>query len=207
MTLPVSQGHINYVVSLYTCFNNNTLGKLWTSSMPYLFPFIVEYRIKIELHFSLIAAAVLYIMWKNVGQEKIQRIEGKHIKEDPNAMDSKKRRGYWRVDCQSASKGLFLGLLCLVGGIIILIIFFVMKDTPEFSEEMFWIFSGTEMTILALSAIGCIGGFVQVQKLSHSFQRPYDLDELLANVTIMGAYVYAIFSMIASGMYLHTMKT
>ena len=40
---------------------------------------------------------------------------------------------------------------------------------------MFWIFSGTEMTILALSAIGCIGGFVQVQKLSHSFQRPYDL--------------------------------
>ena len=33
------------------------------------------------------------------------------------------------------------------------------------------------------------------------------LDELLANVTIMGAYVYAIFSMIASGMYLHTMKT
>ena len=44
MTLPVSQEHINYVVSLYTCFNNNTLGKLWTSSMPYLFPFIVEYR-------------------------------------------------------------------------------------------------------------------------------------------------------------------
>ena len=34
----------DYVVSLYSCFNNNTLGRLWTSSMPYLFPFIVEYR-------------------------------------------------------------------------------------------------------------------------------------------------------------------
>ena len=44
ISLPVSQEHVNYVVSLYTCFNNNTLGKLWTSSMPYLFPFIVEYR-------------------------------------------------------------------------------------------------------------------------------------------------------------------
>ena len=32
------------VISLYACFNDNTLGKLWTSSMPYLFPFIVEYR-------------------------------------------------------------------------------------------------------------------------------------------------------------------
>lgn len=44
MSLPVSKEHIDYVVSLYSCFNDNTLGKLWTSSMPYLFPFIVEYR-------------------------------------------------------------------------------------------------------------------------------------------------------------------
>ena len=56
----------------------------------------------------------------------------------------------------------FLGLLCLVGGIIILIIFFVMKDTPEFSDEMFWIFSGAELAILSLASIGCVGGFIQV---------------------------------------------
>ena len=94
-------------------------------------------RIKIELHFSLIAAAVTYIMWKNVGNDKIQKVEGKRFLDDGfhsdgsgsrGTLDPKKRRsGYWRVDCQSASKGLFLGLLCLVGGIIILIIFFVMK--------------------------------------------------------------------------------
>jgi hypothetical protein len=40
----MSAEHIDYVISMYACFNNNTLGKLWTSSMPYLFPFIVEYR-------------------------------------------------------------------------------------------------------------------------------------------------------------------
>ena len=96
------------------------------------------HRIKIELHFSLIAAAVTYIMWKNVGNDKIQKVEGKRFLDDGmhssdgggsrGTLDPKKRRsGYWRVDCQSASKGLFLGLLCLVGGIIILIIFFVMK--------------------------------------------------------------------------------
>ena len=38
------------------------------------------------------------------------------------------------------SSGLFLGLLCLVGGIIIIIIFFVMKDSEEFRGEMFWIY-------------------------------------------------------------------
>merc|ERR1719464_916336 len=165
--------------------------------MPYLFPFIVEY--------SLIAAAVTYIMWRSVGNDKIQKMDGKQI--DNISVDSKKRRGYWRVDCQSSSKGLFLGLLCLVGGIIILIIFFVMKDTPEFSDEMFWIFSGAELVILSLASVGCVGGFIQVQKLSHSFQKPYELDKLLSTITIMGAYFYAIFSMIAAGVFLPTMDT
>ena len=57
---------------------------------------------------------------------------------------------------------IYLGLLCLVGGIIILIIFFVMKDTPEFADEMFWIFSGAELVILSLASVGCVGGFIQV---------------------------------------------
>ena len=55
--------------------------------------------------------------------------------------------------------------------------------------------------------MGCIGGFVQVQKLSHSLRRPYDLDNLLSSVTIVGAYIYAIFGMIAAGVHLYTLDT
>ena len=60
-------------------------------------------------------------MWRSVGEDKIKKMEGKKIDEvgsigssvsfllltlqEPNG---KKRRGYLRVDCQSASKGLFL---------------------------------------------------------------------------------------------------
>ena len=58
-------------------------------------------RMKIDIHFSLIAAAVTYIMWKSVGEDKIKKMEGKKLDDD----DFKKRKGYWRVDCQSASKG------------------------------------------------------------------------------------------------------
>ena len=56
---------------------------------------------KIDIHFSLIAAAVTYIMWKSVGEDKIKKMEGKKLDDD----DFKKRKGYWRVDCQSANKG------------------------------------------------------------------------------------------------------
>jgi len=185
-TLPISPDHIRQVISLYACFNDNTLGKLWTSSMPYLFPFIVEY--------SLIAAAVTYIMWKSVGEDKIKKMEGKKLDDD----DFKKRKGYWRVDCQSASKGLFLGLLCLVGGIIIIIIFFVMKDSEEFRGEMFWIYYGAEIVILTFAIVASVGAFVQIQKLSHSYNKPYKLDNLLSSITVFGSYVYAIFGVLSS---------
>ncbi len=98
----------------------------------------------------MIAAAVTYIMWKHVGNDKIPKVEGKRKKmndgddgfDSDGTLDPKKRRGYWRVDCQGASKGLFMGLLCLVGGIIILIIFFVMKVCLQifFSGSQFFQF-------------------------------------------------------------------
>ena len=40
----ISDAHIQSMVGLYECFNNNTLGKIWTTAMPYLFPFLVEYK-------------------------------------------------------------------------------------------------------------------------------------------------------------------
>ena len=165
---------------------------------------------KIDIHFSLIAAAVTYIMWMSVGEDKIKKMEGKKIEDD----DHKKRKGYWRVDCQSASKGknkifflhnilisfsgLFLGLLCLVGGIIIIIIFFVMKDSDEFRGEMFWIYYGAEIVILTFAIMASVGAFVQIQKLSHSFNKPYKLDNLLSSITVFGSYVYAIFGILSS---------
>ena len=72
---------------------------------------------------------------------------------------------------------------------------------------MFWIFTGAEIAILTLAIVACVTGFVQIQKLSHSFRKPYDLDNLLSNVTIVGAYIYAIFSIISAGVTVHTLET
>ena len=106
---------------------------------------------------------------------------------------------FLQVDCRSASKGLFLGLLVLVGGIVILIIFFVMKDQDNFKPKLFWICNGTQMTILSLSIVSTIVGFLQIPKLSVSTTQPLDLDKLLLSSTILGVYIYAIFGMIVGG--------
>ena len=72
---------------------------------------------------------------------------------------------------------------------------------------MFWIFTGAEIAILSLAITGCVSGFVQIQKLSHSFRKPYDLDNLLSSVTIVGAYIYAIFSIISAAINIDQLET
>ncbi|XP_037087799.1 proton channel OtopLc-like [Pollicipes pollicipes] len=185
--------HAQRVMRLYQCYNNNTLGQMWTKSMPYLFPFIVEY--------SLIAAAVTYIMWTSVGRERSKQSETKKLDEG-STLDARRRK-QWRTDCRAASKGLFLGLLCLVGGIVVLIIFFVMKDSEEFQDQMFWLSSGTQLVVLSLSVVMTLVGFYQVPKLAAAQKKkPLHLDSMLSSVTIIGVYLLGIFGLIVGGIQL-----
>ncbi|KAB7507247.1 Otopetrin-1 [Armadillidium nasatum] len=166
------------------------IGRALINSQQYLFPFIIQY--------SLIAASVTYIMWCNVGKERLRKL-GNSCKAISESSIEKRSKGHWKVDCRSSSKGLFLGLLVLVGGIVILIIFFVMKNQNDFRENLFWMSNGTMMIIFSLSIIATIFGFIQIPKLSVTTTQPLDLDRLLLSVTVIGVYIFSIFGMIVGG--------
>lgn len=212
---PVSDNHISQVVALHQCLNTNSLGQLWTSSMPFLYPFIVQ--------FSLIAAGVTYIMGQNVGKDRMRHLKPsssssgnlkKNLINSSNGngglsngksclshgVDS--RLGDENVDCGGASKGLFLGLLCLVTVIVIIIIFLVVKEDVDFpAETLFWLTSGTLAGILSISSVMTVLGLIQVRKLSHTGKTPSALDNLLSGITVAGVQLYSIFGLVvgASG--------
>ncbi|XP_063232672.1 proton channel OtopLc-like isoform X3 [Bacillus rossius redtenbacheri] len=207
---PVSQHHIAQVVALHECLNTNSLGQLWTSSMPFLYPFIVQ--------FSLIAAAVTFVMGQNVGRSRIQQtLKKAHAKNNNNnnniisngsskngtAKSSAPAEGDWSVDCGGATKGLFLGLLCVVAGIVVIIIFLVVKEDEQFPiDTVFWLTSGMLAAILSLSTVVTAAGLVQVRKLSFSGREPSALDSLLGTATATGVQLYSAFGIVvgASGM-------
>lgn len=208
---PISESHISQVVELHQCLNTNSLGQLWTSSMPFLYPFIVQ--------FSLIAAGVTYVMGKNVGRDRIRkmkphakRISGPthitshhHHHHNNNNCNSKMcsssclletRYNGSQIDCTGSSKGLFMGLLCLVAGIVVIIIFLVVKEDEGFpTETLFWMTSGTLGAILAISLVMTIIGLVQIRKLSHSGRSPTLLDGILSTVTLAGVQLYSVFGL------------
>lgn len=50
----------NSIIDSTSCGRVNIMGTIVQDSAPYLFPFIIEY--------SLIGAAVIYVMWKHIGR-------------------------------------------------------------------------------------------------------------------------------------------
>ena len=56
---PYRQGVI-HLANNFTCGRNFIMGDIVKYSGPYLFPFVIEY--------SLIAAAILFAMWRNIGK-------------------------------------------------------------------------------------------------------------------------------------------
>lgn len=147
----------------------------------------------------MIAAGVTYVMGKNVGIDRLKSFryansinKKTHRSSDGNNNHSKNTKSTYSyevdaIDCSSASKGLFMGLLCLVIVIVLIIIFLVVKEDPDFPMEiLFWMTTGTLSGILVISLISSVIGLYQIRKLSHTGYIPTQVDKLFSSVTLTG---------------------
>ncbi|KAL0839430.1 hypothetical protein ABMA28_016149 [Loxostege sticticalis] len=179
------------------CGRNPIMGTIVTDSAPYLYPFIIEY--------SLIGAAVIYVMWKHIGRypsvandEDLERRLEAVLSRRAAALAAAQRGN--RVDCAGASKGLFCGLLLLVASLICLILFFVLIRHQELKRLSIYLADVSHCTLMILSILAILIGFIRVQSLKFRSEEQSDLNDILLRVSAFGLFVYAVFSVIAGGM-------
>ncbi|XP_076394623.1 proton channel otopetrin-like a isoform X8 [Megachile rotundata] len=181
-----------------SCGRVNIMGTIVQDAEPYLFPFIIEY--------SLIGAAVIYVMWKHIGRHPRwpHQVEA-DLERRLEAMLSRRavalaHAGHTRVDCVGASKGLFFGLLLLVGSLICLILFFVLIHHPDFGLIAIYLADVSHCVLMVLSIVAIIVGFIRVQSLKFKAEEQSDLNDILLRVSGFGLFVYAVFSVIAGSL-------
>ncbi|XP_070163625.1 proton channel OtopLc isoform X1 [Polyergus mexicanus] len=181
-----------------SCGRVNIMGSIVQDAAPYLFPFIIEY--------SLIGAAVIYVMWKHIGRHpRWPHQTEADLERRLEAMLSRRavalaHAGHTRVDCVGASKGLFFGLLLLVGSLICLILFFVLIHHPELGLLAIYLADVSHCVLMALSIIAIIIGFIRVQSLKFKAEEQSDLNDILLRVSAFGLFIYAVFSVIAGSL-------
>lgn len=172
------------------------MGTIVQEASPYLYPCIIEY--------SLIGAAVIYVMWRHIGRNP-RYVGVEELEKRLDAIMSHRavalaRAHHGRVDCIGASKGLFFGLLLLVGSLICLILFFVLIQHHKMGLLAIYLADASHCGLLLLSILAIIIGFCRVKNLKFKTEEQSDLNDILLRVSAFGLFLYAVFSVIAGAL-------
>nr|CAD7393880.1 unnamed protein product [Timema cristinae] len=194
---------------IYECRRSNIMGSLVQNASPFLFPCTIEY--------SLICAVILYEMWKNVKPEMEEGSKSMHqeICTTNGKVDRGETGGAFRmtvntphslhhftVDCTSAHKGLFSGILVLVLTIISLILFFVLNEDPQYKQTAVFEVNVCELVLYIISTIAVIVCMIQMRGLKYHHSSSghggggLGLDNSLLVMAQTGMYIYCMFSII-----------
>ena len=157
--------------------NNNIMSNLLAKSGPFLFPCTIEY--------TLICAAVLFAMWKNIPEEHEHYKHHKRRKkisrslalnqvidaengENPDSGYVTKSAHHYSVDCANANTGLFSGIFVMVLVIISLIVFFVLitSEDERLKKAAIEVASLTELALYVVTSVAVLIGMCQVRKKS-----------------------------------------
>ncbi|XP_021931657.1 otopetrin-2 isoform X1 [Zootermopsis nevadensis] len=176
---------------IYECRRTNIMGSLVQDASPFLFPCTIEY--------SLICAAILYVMWKNICRASpSQGPSGARAGRQglPPQAAYKRHPHHYSVDCARAHKGLFVGILVLVLTIISLILFFVLISRPEFVNLAVMEVNICELTLYAMTTVATLVGMLQVRQLKYDGGRNLELDNILLIGAQTGLFIYSTFTII-----------
>lgn len=178
------------------------MGNIEEASEPYIYPFIIEY--------SLIGAAVLYVMWKHVGPatefsvtfvpetSTTPATNALTMSQVPEDVASQRSVAQIKVDCVGTSKGLFMGLFVLVGVVIAIILFFVLIDHTQYGFLALYLGDLSHIVILVLSIIAIVIGFIRVRTLHFNTEKDEELSDILLSVSSFGIYLSAVLGVISS---------
>ncbi|XP_033150219.1 proton channel OtopLc isoform X6 [Drosophila busckii] len=179
------------------CGRIDIMGTIVYDSAPFLYPFIIEY--------SLIGAVVLYVMWKHIGRypgrlndEDLEHRLEVMLSRRAVAMAQQARSG--RVDCVGSSKGLFFGLLLLVGALICLILFFVLVRHQQFSLLAIYLADASHIILMGFAILAIIVGFIRVKNLKFRCEEQSNLNDILLRISAFGLFTYSVFSIIAGSL-------
>ncbi|XP_027206176.2 proton channel OtopLc-like isoform X1 [Dermatophagoides pteronyssinus] len=180
----------HYIITTGHCRRSNVIGELVTDASQFLFPCTIEY--------SLICAAILYIMWKNISE-----ISEKHKNSSKYSNFNKTttfvhHRHHYQVDCAKAHKGLFTGIFLMVMCIISLILFFVFIKKHQYRNLAVLQAHIVELIIYCITAIASLIALFQVRELNYNRNRGVELDNILLIIAQSGLCIFTMFSIIGA---------
>lgn len=174
------------------CSESTIMSTLMQNASPFLFPCTIEY--------SLICAVILYEMWKHIKSiPNIERQRRNSIK--PSSLQ-RENAHHFSVDCSRAHRGMFGGIMVIVLTIICLIMYFVLRDEPNYEKMAISEVVYCEMILYVLTSGAVVSAVITmrdlkfVQKTNDHHVSTVKLDCTLLVLAQTGVYLYGLFIII-----------
>lgn len=159
---------------------------------PYFYPWSIE--------FSIIVVGVWYIMWANIGKVAENRKTGMHLlperRDSINSVTGSPINKAMEVyaDCQSATKGLLLGLASLALMMVGMIVYSIMSksDDPHDADIAIVLFSTFVSLILFFMVATTAMVFYQVSKFEVNPNPISFLDDMLLLICLPFIFFYCL---------------
>uniref|UniRef100_A0A182IXH6 Uncharacterized protein n=1 Tax=Anopheles atroparvus TaxID=41427 RepID=A0A182IXH6_ANOAO len=183
------------------CRTSNIMGSLVHNAAPFLFPCTIEY--------SLICALTLYELWSalNRNSDPSQR---KSAPERPDRGVTGRPANRFSIDCSSAQRGMFGGIVTLVMTFIVLIMYFVLRRERDLQAAATLEIVLYELVLYSATLAAVAAAMLKMRDLRVITLRggrgaatpratpPLPLDCHLLLVTQTGIYIYGVFSIIGT---------
>ncbi|CAJ0575687.1 unnamed protein product, partial [Mesorhabditis spiculigera] len=140
------------------------------------------------VEYSLIGAAVMFIVWRNIGHQQQENTNG-YVK----------RKHQIRVDCSKTTTGLFLGLAFLAMSFTSMVVYYGYSSLKQ-SKKAAYVYSITDIIQYTFSSIGCGIAIYQMRKLQyygvkdgkHDKAHTELLDQILLSLGLVGELIYSV---------------
>ncbi|CAJ0934245.1 unnamed protein product, partial [Mesorhabditis belari] len=142
------------------------------------------------VEYSLIGAAVMFIVWRNIGRH--YNSSGQYVK----------RKHQIRVDCSKTTTGLFLGLAFLATSFTSMVVYYGLSSMNE-KKKAAYVYAITDIIQYIFSSIGCGIAIYQMRKLqyysnvekeSNKSDKAHTelLDQILLSLGLVGELIYSV---------------
>ncbi|UYV75367.1 Otopetrin [Cordylochernes scorpioides] len=185
----------NDFLSYHLCLKNSTLGGIWDQALPFLTPFVVQY--------SLGSAALLYTLWAGPVSRALRQLDRRYSPSRSGTLERKSLQSQplkpkSKLDCRGSTKGLFLGILVLVVGAIVMILFFVLRSNSRLQQDMLFIVKTLHCSVLGVSALAILIGLLQVQQMCSTSYDQLPPHRILQSYGIISLMLFGAFTIVAS---------
>lgn len=158
---------------------NATVCEVFRKGFLMLYPFSTEY--------CLICCAVLFVMWKNVGRS-LAAHSGAHPNRPPFRL-------------HGAIFGPLLGLLALVAGVCVFVLFQIEASGPDIARQYFTLYYAFYVAVLPTMSLACLAGTaihgLEERELDTLKNPTRSLDVVLLMGAALGQMGIAYFSIVA----------